>query len=103
LIRTYSLLEAIPHRFRHLIEVKFVLGRTVVTREDFASAAAAESSEKEVWEEEMMIEQEQGDYGDLLRLDGLWHGENMNQGKTMDWVERVSGGEGEEREAWWVL
>jgi hypothetical protein len=50
-------------------------------------------------EREMIVEQRE--FGDLIRLEGLHHGENMNQGKTIEWMRWV-GREGG-RESQWVM
>jgi hypothetical protein len=85
LIRKLSPLRAIPEAYRQLVEIKFVLGYPEVT---------------DLLEEEA-IEREMGKWGDLVRLTGLVGGENMNEGKTWEWV-RCVGREGG-RQAQWVL
>ena len=82
-IRAHSPLQAIPPAYHHLIELKFVLGRSV--------QASVEAS----------IDEEQEMHGDLIRLDDLVDGDNMNDGKSFQWIRWV-GREGG-REAWWVL
>ena len=82
-VRAHSPLEAVPVAYRHLIEVKFVLGRS-------HSAAS-----------ELALDDEQEEHGDLIRLDGLVDGDNLNDGKSFEWIRWV-GREGG-REAWWVL
>jgi len=52
-------------------------------------------------EEEMRIEREDETYGDLIRLERLKNGENMNNGKSLEWVRWI-GREGA-REANWLL
>jgi hypothetical protein len=63
--------------------MKFVLGR----------------SEDEEWEKQLDIEA--AEYGDLVRLDNLFDGENMDHGKSARWIRYV-GREGG-RKAWWVF
>jgi hypothetical protein len=82
-IRSVDLLQSIPPEYRHLIEMKFVLGR----------------SEDEEWEKQLDIEA--AEYGDLVRLDNLFDGENMDHGKSARWIRYV-GREGG-RKAWWVF
>lgn len=83
LIRHLSPINAVPPQLRHLIEVKFVIGR---------------SSDPE---DELMLDKEQAEFGDLIRLDDLQGGENMDQGKTQRWARWVGRPGG--REAWWVM
>jgi hypothetical protein len=83
LIRRLSPLHSVPPAFRHLVEVKFVLGR---------------SHDPDVEKE---LDSEEGECGDLIRLDGLTDGENMDKGKTVNWIRWVGrpGGRG----AQWVM
>ena len=55
---------------------------------------------RETWRNEIEegLDQEEAMYGDLIRLDGLWGGDNMNMGKTwhwdsVDWAGRRETGE----------
>lgn len=91
LIRSVDLLAAVPEAYRHLIELRFVLGYP----------DEAERRRKPVQEEERELEREQRLYGDLIRLKGLEGGENMDHGKTLEWIRWV-GREGR-RAAWWVI
>ena len=81
--------------YRHLVEIKFVIGFNEI-KEDT-------SSEARKWfeKEEMEMELEEREFGDLIRLKGLKGGENMNQGKTLGWMRWV-GREGG-RESEWVM
>ncbi|WVR03582.1 hypothetical protein IAU60_000574 [Kwoniella sp. DSM 27419] len=86
-IRDVDLIQAIPDPYRHLIEIKFVLGVNL----DIEANR----------EEEAAIAREAETYGDLIRLKDLHNGENMNEGKTWEWLRYVGRTGG--REAWWVL
>jgi hypothetical protein len=97
LIRKYHPLQTIPEEYRHLVEIKFVLGRYHLSPEP--EMGSEERKKIEMEEEEMQAEQDM--YGDLIRLEGLHGGENMNQGKTIEWMKWV-GREGG-REAQWVM
>ncbi|RSH95830.1 hypothetical protein EHS25_000923 [Saitozyma podzolica] len=93
LIRRYSPLLSVPPEYRHLVELKFVLGHPQMRRN--------ETEDEWGWDAEATLAQEQDVHGDLLRLDGLHRGENMNEGKSWEWLRHV-GREGG-RKAWWVL
>ena len=84
LIRSVSPLLHLPERFRHLVEMRFVIGH---------SRDEAEANE---------IEREQATYGDLVQLE-LKNGENLREGKILDWMRAVGAGADGGREAWWVL
>nr|ODN87591.1 hypothetical protein L203_03370 [Cryptococcus depauperatus CBS 7841] len=88
LIRHHSTLETIPEAYRHLIEVKFVLGKP--------PPGHAIYDEKEALE----IDREEKLYGDLVRLEGLRGGENMNEGKSLEWLRWVGR---RKRVGLWVL
>lgn len=90
LIRKLSPVLNIPKEYRHLIEMKFVLGHAY--REDW-------SVDEEM---EKLLREEQEEYGDLLRLE-LVHGENLREGKILDWIHAVGSGEDGGREAWWLF
>jgi len=95
LIRKYHPINSVPLAYRHLVEIKFVIGFNEI-KEDT-------SSEARKWfeKEEMEMELEEREFGDLIRLKGLKGGENMNQGKTLGWMRWV-GREGG-RESQWVM
>lgn len=95
LIRQLHPINSIPLEYRYLVEIKFVLGHHEV-HDDMSD----EEKEKiEIEEREMIVEQRE--FGDLIRLEGLHGGENMNQGKTIEWMRWV-GREGG-RESQWVM
>ena len=79
----------VTRAYRHLLEVKFILGRPL------PPLSASEEAEEDE------IAMETAKYGDIVRLDGLVGGENMNRGKTWSWIRHV-GREGG-RQAWWVI
>ncbi|KAK8847330.1 hypothetical protein IAR55_005187 [Kwoniella newhampshirensis] len=90
LIRKLSPLLNVPPAYRHLVELKFVLGHAV-------------NENGQVDEEmEASLAEEQALYGDLIRLD-LAHGENLREGKILDWVRAVGNGEDGGRNAWWLF
>lgn len=98
-IRRHSVVEMLDPSWRGLVEMRFVLGKG-----DHRSANSTEESDddwREREEEEKAIEMEQAEYGDLIRLEGLLGGYNMNQGKSWDWIRWV--GKESEREAQWVF
>ena len=90
LIRSIHLFSAIPGPYRHLVELKFILGRP----------DTKEATWEEVQYEEREIAMEQASYGDIIRLDDLEGGENMDHGKTIEWVRWVGK---RERQARWVI
>lgn len=47
-----------------------------------------------------MVDAEDKMYGDLVRLEGLEDGENLNKGKTWEWIRWVGM---RERVGWWVM
>ncbi|WWC85862.1 uncharacterized protein L201_000729 [Kwoniella dendrophila CBS 6074] len=94
LIRKLNLLEAIPDEYKHLVEIKFVLGYDQSIKE-------YEEGYKTILEEEEEIQSESDRYRDLIRLRELEDGENMNKGKSWEWLRYV-GREGGRR-GWWVL
>lgn len=95
LIRQYSPLLSVPEEYRHLIDFKFVLGRWERTN------AMSDSEWEAIVEEERETQPEQARHGDMVRLEGLKHGENMNEGKTLEWLRWVGRPGG--REAQWVM
>jgi hypothetical protein len=90
-IRNHSPLASVPLSHRHLVEVKFVIG--------YPDPNEPMTPEIEKEEEEISRENEQ--YGDVIRLKGLYKGENMNNGKSWEWLRWVGRPGG--RQAWWVL
>jgi hypothetical protein len=78
LIREHDVAGAVPKKYRDLVEIRFVLGRCGGGREE--------------------LEAEQREYGDLLMLDME---ENMNRGKSIEWLRSVN--RAGEREALWVF
>lgn len=96
LIRYHHPLFAIPEEYRHLVDVKFVIG---YPREE-CRGRVNEARCPGVAEEERAIAEEEK-HGDLIRLEGLKDGENMDEGKTWEWM-RYIGREGG-REAQWVF
>jgi hypothetical protein len=90
LVRRLSPLNNIPKAYRHLFELKFVLGH-------------AYKPNWEVDEEmEALLAQEQEEYGDLVRLN-LVHGENLREGKILDWMRAAGTGDDGGRPAWWLF
>ncbi|WVW81846.1 hypothetical protein I302_103844 [Kwoniella bestiolae CBS 10118] len=96
LIRELGLMEAVPEEYRHLVEIKFVLGINSEAKE-----GEDEDKHRIGLEEEKEIDTEMKMYGDLIRLRLLENGENMNNGKSWEWLRYV-GREGG-RKAWWVM
>jgi hypothetical protein len=90
-IRHHSPLASVPLSHRHLVEIKFVIG--------YPDPNEPMTPEIEHEEEEITRENEQ--YGDVIRLKGLYKGENMNNGKSWEWLRWVGRPGG--RQAWWVL
>jgi hypothetical protein len=90
LIRELSPIYQIPCQYRHLIEVKFVLGH-------------AYKANWHVDEEiEASLKEEQDKYGDLVRLN-ITHGENLREGKILDWMRAAGSGSDGGRPAWWLF
>ncbi|WVF65943.1 hypothetical protein IAT40_000681 [Kwoniella sp. CBS 6097] len=92
-IRELGLAEAVPEKYRHLVEIKFVMG--------LQRPQEGEQGWKEAEEEENEIARENEVFGDIVRLRELEAKENMNHGKSWEWL-RYIGREGG-RKAWWVL
>ena len=90
LIRSLSPMDTIPEGYKHLIDFKFILGYPDPTQHQTP----------EVMEEERIIRDEMAKHGDIIRLKGLKNGDNMNNGKTLQWLQWV-GNEG--RPAHWVF
>lgn len=93
-IRAHHPLHTVPEAYRHLFEFKFILGRYPIDGKSKVEI-------QEIEEEERRIRIEQERNGDIIRLDGLKDGENMDEGKTWEWI-RWAGRDGG-REAQWVL
>lgn len=92
LIRSISPIQNIPEKYRHLIEIKFVLGIPL----------DQEAREIDAEIEESLVE-EQRTHGDLIRLRGLKNGENIREGKILEWLKAVGDGDDGDREAWFVF
>ncbi|RSH91486.1 hypothetical protein EHS25_009785 [Saitozyma podzolica] len=90
LIRRLSPLNSIPKAYRHLFELKFVLGHAYKPNWDVDE------------EMESLLAQEQEEYGDLVRLN-LVHGENLREGKILDWMRAAGTGDDGGRAAWWLF
>lgn len=96
LIRRLSPLFNVPERFRHLVEVKFALGHAYrVGEEGYPDWSVNE-------EMESLLAQEQATHGDLMRLD-LEYGENLRDGKILEWIRAVGMGRDGGRPAWWLF
>ena len=90
LIRSTSPLLNIPPPYRHLVEVKFIIG-------------SALDSEGEIDREaEKSTDVEEAEHGDLVRLK-LKNGDNLREGKILDWIRAVGTGADGGREAWFVF
>lgn len=119
LIRDLTILQHVNERYRHLIDIKFVIGYPDPEKmalaenegemtEENGQGQDREDGEREppfdrqaVLLEEAAIEREMRRYGDVIRLEGLLHGENMNEGKSWEWIRWV--GNHSPREAQWVF
>lgn len=91
IIRECSPLWSLPKEYRHLVEVKFVIGHKY----------NSDWSRNDTMED--LVDAEQEKYGDLLRLDNLWHGENLREGKILDWIWAVGDGRDGGRDAWYLF
>lgn len=89
-IRRLSPIYTIPAHLRHLVEVKFVLGKP-----KHSNGQIDEERQKE-------FEDEQAEFGDLFQLD-LKNGENLREGKILDWIRAVGDGEDGGRESLWLF
>jgi hypothetical protein len=92
LIRRLSPLYNVPAEYRHLIELKFVLGHSYKIEENWAVNE----------EMEALMAQEQEQFGDMLRLN-LTYGENLRYGKILDWINAVGNGRDGGRDSWWLF
>lgn len=90
LIRELSPIYQIPCQYRHLVEVKFVLGHAYKPNWDV---------DEEI---EASLKEEQERYGDLIRLN-ITHGENLREGKILDWMRAAGSGTDGGRKAWWLF
>ena len=90
LLRRHSYLNNIPPAYRHLIEIKFVLGHAY--KEDWAVDT----------ELELLLAEEQRIHGDLIRLN-LEHGENLREGKILDWIHAAGDGSDGGRPGWYLF
>ena len=97
LIRNHSVLEHLDVRYRHVVDMKFVLGYPDPERMDNGDEETLAVLE----EEEKAIETEMKEHGDIVRLSGLVNGDNMNNGKTFEWMRWV--GTHSPRTAQWVF
>jgi hypothetical protein len=95
LIRKHHPIHSVPLGYRHLVEVKFVLGINEINGD------TSPEERRTIEEEELEMMAEEREFGDLIRLKGLKGGENMNQGKTLAWMRWVGREEG--REAQWIM
>jgi hypothetical protein len=84
LIRQYSPLSTTIKD--HQVEIKFILGYSSV-----------DNSEREKEE----IKRETVEHGDIVRLEDLVRGDNINEGKTWEWLRWV--GRRTDRRARWVF
>lgn len=119
LIRRLGLLRHVHERYRHLVEINFVLGypdpekMAVVAYGDAAAEFHGDGDDdgpgepnrpfdgRAAMREEAEIEREMQEHGDIIRLKGLLHGENVDHGKSWElirWVGRHS-----PRAAQWVF
>lgn len=127
MIRTIDLLDVVPRRYRHLFEIKFVLGlptpaelgqgesiigaelgerepetstRTEGDAESVRVRGKQRGTARQAVREEQEIQEESRRYGDIVRLEGLEGGENMDHGKSVEWLRWVGR---REREGSWVI
>lgn len=90
LIRKHSPLLNLPEEYRHLVEMRFVLGHAY--NEDGTVDT----------ELEVLLAEEGRVHDDLIRLD-LLHGENLREGKILDWIHAAGTGEDGGRPAWYLF
>lgn len=100
LIRQYSPLDSLPLHLRHFVSVKFVIGYAGESQSAQPNRITEEDDEDE--DEESRIRAESEKYQDIVRLPDLVNGENMNDGKTWEWI-KYAGVDGKGREAQWIL
>lgn len=119
LIRRLGLLRHVHERYRHLVEINFVLGypdpekTAVVAYGDAAAEFHGDGDDdgpgepnrpfdgRAAMREEAEIEREMQEHGDIIRLKGLLHGENVDHGKSWEWIRWV--GRHSPRAAQWVF
>ena len=89
-IRRLSPIYSIPAHLRNLVEVKFVLGKP-----KHPDGRIDEEKQRE-------FDDEQTEYGDLFQLD-LKNGENLREGKILDWIRAVADGEDGGRDSLWLF
>lgn len=90
IIRRLSPIYTIPEQYRHLVEVKFVMGKPTLPNGDLDVKKQAQ------------FDAEQKKHGDLFQLD-LKHGENLREGKILDWIRAVGDGEDGGRDSHWLF
>ena len=90
-LRKYSPLNSVPREYQHLFDIRFVMGLPV----------PGQVLSPEVEEEERAIQEEVDTWDDLIRLESLKDGDNMNNGKTWEWLHWVGSEKG--RQARWVI
>lgn len=94
LFRELSPLHQLPPEYRHLVELKFVLGYPLQNN------GWDENVDEEA---EARLQAEQAEHGDLFRLEGLWRGENLREGKILQWIRDVGLGKDSPRHAWYLF
>ena len=89
MIRKVSPLNDLPYEYRHLVEMRFVLGHHLLPNGEVDM----------VVEEGLRIEQEER--GDILQLHHLKHGNCLREGKFLYWLQATE--QPGERDAWWTM
>lgn len=89
-IRSVSPHLNMPAEYRHLVEIKFVMGYFL-------------KEGKPDLEAEKVLEAEQKEHGDLIRLPGMYNGENLREGKILTWMRAIGLHEDGGRDAWWLF
>lgn len=92
LIRRLSPIYQIPPEYRHLIDIKFVMGYNYL---DTWGPPLNETMESKIREEER-------EYGDIMRIPDMWRGENLRDGKILQWIRDVGQGK-DGRDAWYLF
>lgn len=93
LIRELSPLNQLPPEYRHLVELKFVLGYHMLNDGWGPVNETAEAA----------LQEEQAQHGDLFRMEDLWRGENLRDGKILQWIRDVGLGRDSPRQAWYLF